>query len=173
MAIEYREGKARPTLPRSSDLRAADPDAKPAATRDAQGRFLAGSTDGFGARWKHAIAEQLGRSLEGEAGRLGREAYKLYRALLRDMPVDNASVRVLVAARARAVTLAGFLARRAAEVGNETSEGERLLARAATWDARAERNAVTAWDLATKMASTHRRKVIDCAPWLEPAEDAP
>jgi hypothetical protein len=162
MTIERSKGRARPTLPRSSDLAVPEAGEKRAGGRDENGRFAAKNPWGAGARWRHLIADGLGRELPGEAGELGREAHRLYRALLDDLPVDCPSVRSLVAQRARAATLASRYARLGAERGLDTAEGAEALDRAQKWDMRAERLAVTSLDVASKLAAVAReRKPID------------
>jgi hypothetical protein len=159
MSIRTSHGKARTELPRSSDLKPPETDATPTQGRGTGGRFAPGNSIASGNRWKAAIAESLGAALDGDAGKLGREAHRFYRAFLGDLPSDKASVRQLVASRALAAVLATHFARRAAEVGLDTDAGAEALKQAAVWDQRAERLAVTSWDLATKMAG--KRKVID------------
>jgi hypothetical protein len=159
---EHSHGKMRPSLPRSSDL-AAVPEAeqRPTEGRDASGRFTSGNPWAPGAKWRSLIAEGLGRELEGKAGELGRRAHRLFRAFLADLPVDCATVRSLVAQRARAATLADAYARRGAELGLDSPEGSAALAEALKWDQRAERLAVSSLDVATKLAAVGKRKVID------------
>lgn len=162
MTIEQSHGAARPTLPRSSDL-ATVPEAErvPTEGRDANGRFASGNPWAGGAKWRSLIAEGLGRELEGKAGELGRRAHRLFRAFLADMPVDCANVRSLVAQRARAAALADAYALRGAELGLDTTEGGKALSEALKWDQRAERLAVTALDVATKLAVQAKRRHID------------
>jgi hypothetical protein len=165
MSIEQSHGAARATLPRSSDLTEAGAGRDRTEGRDPQGRFTSRNPWAPGTKWRALIAEGLGRELEGKAGELGRRAYRLFRAFLADLPCDCASVRSLVAQRARAVALADAYAARGAELGILTSEGLEALQQAARWDARAERLAVTSWDVSTVAAkaarSRHPKKVID------------
>jgi hypothetical protein len=160
MSIERSHGKARPTLPRSRELAAAEAVESRTEGRDAHGRFTSGNAWAPGAKWRALIAEGLGRELPGEAGVLGRRAYRLFRAFLADLPIDCASVRSLVAQRARAVALANAYAERGAEFGIATGDGAAAMAEALKWDARAERLAVTSLDVATKLAA-RLRKTID------------
>jgi hypothetical protein len=162
VSIEHSHGRARPTLPRSSDLPVEVPGRDPAPNRDAQGRFKSGNGIGYGRHWKRTIALMLGAELEGEAGEVGREAWVLYRGLLSELPCDSASVRQLVAARARAAVLAARFARKAAEVGLDTPEGAKALAQSVSLDQRAERLAVTSLDISARLAGkVGARKVID------------
>ena len=158
---ERSHGKMRPSLPRASDLATVpEADEAPTAGRDASGRFASGNPWAAGAKWRSLVAEGLGRELGGKAGELGRRAYRLFRVFLADLPTDNATVRSLVAQRARAATLADAYATRGAELGMETDAGAAALGEALKWDQRAERLAVTTLDVATKLAGK-RRKVID------------
>jgi hypothetical protein len=160
MSIEQSHGKARPTLPRSRELATPEAGASRTEGRDAHGRFTSGNPWAPGAKWRALIAEGLGRELPGQAGGLGRRAYRLFRAFLADLPADCASVRSLVAQRARAVALADAYAERGAELGVATPEGAAALAEALKWDQRAERLAVTSLDVSTKLAAK-QRKAID------------
>lgn len=161
MSIERSHGRARPTLPRASDLPVELPADERSAQRDASGRFTSGNGIGNGRHWKRVLARQLGTDLAGEAGELGRDAWVLYRALLSELPIDCASVRQLVAARARAAVLSARYARRAAETGLDTDEGVLALEMSVKLDARAERLAVTSLDIATRLVGKTGRRVID------------
>lgn len=161
MTIERSHGAARTVLPRSSDLATVDAVGEPSGSRDRGGRFAPGNQLGKGRAWKHSIARSLGRDLAGEAGALGDEAYILFAAYLRDLPVDCASVRSLVAQRARAAVLAARYARRAAELGMDSDAGAKALTEAHRWDQRAERLAVTSLDVATRLAAAARARPVD------------
>jgi hypothetical protein len=168
----FEHDAARPALPRSKDLAAVpDPERSPTEGRDGLGRFASGNPWAPGARWQALIAEGLGRDLGGEAGKLGRRAYRLFRVYLADLPVDCASVRSLVQQRARAAVLADVYAARGAKLGFETAEGTAALGEAHKWCQRAERLAVTSLDVATKLAGPagKRRKVIDLGQQLAEA----
>ncbi|MFM2420976.1 MAG: hypothetical protein RL385_5699 [Pseudomonadota bacterium] len=159
MSTRQSKGKARTELPRGADLAPIETDPIRTAGRDAAGRFQAANPWGTGAKWRSLIATSLGRELDGRAGELGRRAHRLYRAFLADLPADCASVRSLVAQRARAVALADAYAIRGAELGEGSHEGMECLAEALKWDARAERLAVTSLDISTKFAA--KRPPID------------
>lgn len=161
MTIEHSHGKARPTLPRSSDLAVPETVGEPPDERGERGRFASGNQLAKGHGWKKLLRESLGRELEGDAGKLGQEAFKLYRGFMADMPIDNASVRQLVVARARAATLSARYARRGAELGFDTSEARDALDAALRWSQEAKSLAVTSLDIATKLAAAGGRKVID------------
>jgi len=171
MSIEQSRGKARPTLPRSSDLAAPEAVGEPSGVRDSHGRFAPKNGIGAGARWKHLLAESLGRDLAGEAGQLGREAYRLYRSFLSDLPVDCSSVRALVVARARAAVLSARYVRRGAELGLDTEAGAACLGEALKWDARAERLAVSSLDISTRLATVARKNsgTLDLSKVIEAA----
>jgi hypothetical protein len=133
----------------------------PTEGRDASGRFASANPWAGAAKWRALIADGLGRDLPGEAGELGKRAYRLFRAFLSDMPVDCASVRSLVAQRARAAALADRYAMLGMQAGEATEAGTAALAEALKWDARAERLAVTSLDIATKLAVVARKHPID------------
>lgn len=166
MSTRTSHGKARTELPRAAELPAIEAERDPTEGRDAQGRFASGNPWAPGAKWRALIADGLGRELDGKAGEMGRRAYRLFRAFLADLPCDCASVRSLVAQRARAVALADAYAARGAELGMNTTEGAAALSEAQKWDQRAERLAVTSLDVSTKLAGK-QRKAIDATPWLK------
>ena len=159
MTIEKSHGKARPTLPRSSDLTDINAVGEPSTARGPGGLFAPGNSLGAGAGWKHAIAAALGAERDGDAGKLGKDAYRLYRAFMRDLPCDCASVRQLVSQRARAAVLSAYYANKAGELGLSSEFGMQANAEALKWDARAERLAVTSLDISIKLAGA--RKPID------------
>jgi len=166
MPIEHSHGKARPTLARLRDVPAATAVPERTGQRDAKGRFVPGNSQGCGRGWKVAVSKQLGRELKGEAEAVAREAYKLYMAFLRELPSDGPTIRQLCAQRARAAVLSGRYATRAAEAGYDTDDGRRALELSLKLDQRAERLAVTAWDLAARQAK--RDNSTDAGlPWLE------
>jgi hypothetical protein len=162
MSTRQSHGSAHTELPRSDELAAQLPERDPTLHRDAQGRFTSGNGIGYGRHWKRTIARMLGVDMHGEAGELARETWVLYRALLAELPYDSASVRQLVAARARAAVLAARYARRASEVGLDTKDGAAALAQSVALDLRAERLAVTSLDISSRLAKAGvGRKVID------------
>ena len=81
-----------------------------------------------------------------------RQALTLYRALMRDLPSDSASVRQLTASRSRHVVMATALANEATLKGLGTPEGMKLAEASRSHDLAAQRLAITAFDLATKEA---------------------
>lgn len=167
MTIEQSHGRARPTLPRSSELATPDTARDPRQGRTAGGHFAAGNRVGLGARWKASVKKLLGRSAtEGTALIVQRDAWRVYLATLRALPSDAAPVRSLVALHARHVAVAGYFTDLGAEKGLDTPEGLACLDIASKHGQRAERLAVTALDIATKLAVSDRGKSAP-APWLE------
>lgn len=154
MSLQNREGKLRPTLPSSSDILVPATVGEPAGQRGACGRFASSNGIARGAGWKHQVAESLGRGLKGEAGELGRDAYRLYRAFLAELPYDCATSRALLAERARDTVLSARYGRRAAEVGLDTPEGREALRMAIALGARAERVAITSLDISVRLAKS-------------------
>ena len=161
MTIELSHGKARPTLPRSDDLAVPPPAADRPRQRDAQGRFAPGNTSGRGRGWRASIARMVGRDLQGEAAPLAREAWRVYTALLAELPHTGAQVSSLVASRARSAVLSARYAARAAELGLDTEEGQRALTLSMQLDQRAERLAVTALDISTRLAVAARTRTTN------------
>ncbi len=171
MTIETSHGKARPTLPRSSDLQAVPaPVGEPSASRDAAGRFAPGNVVGRGKGWKRAIARLLGRDVSDPvAVAVAHDAWTIFAACIRELPHDGPIVRGLVAQKARHDALAGFWAARAVEVGLTTDEGITAQTQATLHGQRAERLTVTALDVATKLAATRPRAPTAAdTPWFVP-----
>jgi hypothetical protein len=153
MTIEQSHGRARPTLPRSSDLRVVQSERNPTDGRAAGGRFAPGNRISEGARWKASVKRLLGRSGDTDATEMvGRDAWKIYLATLRALPNDAAPVRSLVALHARHVAVAGYFTNKAAEVGLDTDRGLAFLEIASHHGQRAERTAVTAIDISVKLS---------------------
>lgn len=153
MTIERSHGKARPTLPRASDLTPPEAARNPTAGRGAAGRFAAGNRIGLGARWKATLKKALGTSGEGEAGIVTADAQRVMTHVLRSLPSDAAPVRVLVGIHARHVALHAYFTSKAEAAGLDTPAGMRLLDCADRQSQRAERVLVTAHDLARVHAS--------------------
>lgn len=151
MSIEQSHGKARPTLPRSSDLEPVETVADPSEGRAPGGRFAPGNRLAEGQRWKASIRKLLGKGASTEqAANLAREAFRLYLAVLRGLPSDGPTVRMLAALQARHAVLAAHFTDRAAELGLETPAGAAALEQATKHGQRAERLAVTTLDIAVK-----------------------
>lgn len=171
MALERSKGKLRPTLPRSSDLAPVETVRDPSEGRSAGGRFAPGNRIAQGQRWKAAIRKLLGSdATDGEAESLGREAWRMYLAILRDLPHDGASVRVLAALQAREAVLAARWANRALELGLDTPEGKAADELGSRHGQRAERLTVTCLDVATKLQAA---RPPEPNPWLLPLTAAP
>jgi hypothetical protein len=99
----------------------------------------------------------VGRDLRGEVAPLAREAWRVFQALLKELPHTGAQVSCLVAARARSAVLSARFAVRAAELGLDTDAGRSALELSMKLDARAERLAVTSLDIATRLAASERK----------------
>lgn len=161
MSTRRSHDAARTELPRSSELAAPEAERDRTEGRDAAGRFTSGNPWAPGAKWRSLIAEGLGKDLEGGAGELGKRAYRLFRAFLADLPCDCASVRSLVAQRARAVALADFYGKVGAKAGPHTEKGREWLGEALKWDQRAERLAISSQDVSTRLAAAAAKRPID------------
>jgi len=162
MSIERSHGKARPTLPRASDLPNDDPDRKPSGGRAEGGRFAAGNRIGIGARWKATLKKALGTTGEGEAGIVAADAQRVMTHVLRALPSDAAPVRVLVGIHARHVALHAFYTAKAEAAGLDTEKGQKLLEIADRQSQRAERTLISAIDV----ARTHAAKKPKANQWL-------
>jgi hypothetical protein len=170
VTIEQSHGKARPTLPRSGELKVVETAREPSEGRAEGGRFASGNRIAAGQRWKASIRKLLGKGATNEtAASLARESFRLYLALLRELPSDGPSVRVLAALQARHAALAAHFTDRAGEFGFETEAGAGALDVALKHGQRAERLAVTTLDVATKLKGKKPRR----SPWLVPATAAP
>lgn len=155
MTIEASHGKARPTLPRASDLVPVETVRDPSDGRSAGGRFAEGNRTAVGAKWKNACKKLLGSFAAGNpeaAAAVARDSWRLFSATMRELPSDGAQVRQLAALGARHAALSAFFTARAATAGLDTDEGVRFGAIASQHGQRAERLAVTTLDIATKMA---------------------
>lgn len=154
MTIEMSKGKARPVLPRASDLARVKTARDPREGRTQAGHFAVGNRLGVGQRWKASVKKLLGKGVDDAvANAIGRDAWRVYLATLRSMPCDDAPVRSLVALHARHIAIAGYFTERAAKVGLDTKEGLAFLEVASHHSQRAERTVVTALDVATKLAT--------------------
>lgn len=148
------KGKMRPSLPRSSDARPADPAAKPSDERAAHGHFAAGNRTGLAARFTATVKKALGTGANnGESRVVARDAKRVMAHVLRAFPSDAAPVRVLVAIHARHVALHAYYTAKAEEAGLDTPQGLKLLEVADRQSQRAERVLVSAQDMARVCAS--------------------
>lgn len=162
MTIERSHQKARPTLPRSSDLRPVQTDRAPDGSRSAGGRFAAGNTIARGRGWKRALVKMLGRNVDDPiASAVAADAWRLYCATVRELPNDGPTVRGLVALQARHQALAAFWAAQTVAEGLATPEGIAAADQATKHGQRAERLVVTALDIATRLAAADRAKPAD------------
>lgn len=175
MTIERSHGKARPTLPRASDLQvpALDAVAERTHQRDAAGRFVAGHGLGKGRGWKRAVAKLIGRAADDPAAVVvAGDAWKLYVAKLRELPHSGPTVRSLAAQGAREEALAAFWHTEASARGLTTTEGIAASDRAMRHGQRAERLAVTALDIATKLAAADATKPVNPEAFARMMQDA-
>lgn len=158
MTFERSHGKARPTLPRASDLRP-EAAAKPTDVRAPHGHFAAGNRTGLGARFVATIKKALGPKVEiGEAKLITRDAKRVFAHTMRSMPSDAPPVRALVAMYARHYALNAYFTIKAAEAGLITPAGMKLQEVADRQSQRAERVLVTAQDLARVCAAEAEKR---------------
>lgn len=165
MTIEKSHGRARPTLPRASDLPKLEAAPERHGKRDAHGRFAPGNDAGRGRGVKHAIARMLGRLVQdadGVAMAVASDAVRLFNAKVKDLPSDGPVVRSQLALACQHEALNGFWLATAMKAGLATDEGIRAQELAMKHGARAERCMVTCLDLAGKLAAVRPRVPL---PW--------
>lgn len=164
MTIEKSHGSARPTLPRASDLEAAETDRKPTDGRGPGGRFAAGNRLSLGARFTATIKQSLGSTgSKGDALVVARDARRVFAQVLASLSSDAAPVRALLAVYARHQALHAYYSLAAETAGLDTDRGLALLVVADRQSQRAERVLVTVHDLARIHATTKRDD--GPAPW--------
>lgn len=165
MTIEKSHGKARPTMPRASDARAASADVKPSDTRGPHGHFAAGNRSGVAARFTHTVKKALGDSdSKGENLIVARDARRIFGHVLRSLPSDAPPVRVLLAIHARHVALNAYFTAKAEAAGLDTPGGLELLGIADRQSQRAERTLISAQDMARVCADQAAKATIHADP---------
>jgi hypothetical protein len=161
MTIEQSHGKARPTLPRASDLGTVPPpEPQRTAQRGPGGRFVAGNGVGRGKGSKRALARLMGTSEDDAAAvAVASAARCTYKAHIDELPDQGSIVSSLVAMAARAEALCAFFHAEGCRVGLGSPEGMARLEAASKHGQRAERLLVTALDVSRALAagktSTH------------------
>jgi hypothetical protein len=179
MTIEHSHGKARPTLPRASDLKhkrwpGPGTDPERAQQRDARGRFVAGNTEASGRGAIAPIKRTLGHHVDmtdADARTVARDAHRLYCATLRELPSSGAMVKQLAALWARHTALSAFWSTKASLAGLGSEDGVAAAAEATKHGQRAERLSVTLLDVAKDMAAGDGQSSSDpLAKWRQPKE---
>lgn len=160
MTFEKSHDKARPTLPRASDLRPAESDAKPTDQRGPGGRFAPGNRASVGAGLTAMLKKLLGpKSNEPIAKAVRRDAWRVFAGTMKSMPSDAAPVRAMVSLYAGHLALASFYREKAAGLGLDTPAGMDMLVVADRQSQRAERVLVTAMDTARICATQDAEKL--------------
>lgn len=166
MTIETSHGAARTILPRSSDLQAVPTDGERSRDRGEGGRVVDGNKLARGKGWKRAIGKMLPSDVADPIARaVADDAWRLFVAYVRDMPSDGPTVRALLMRKAWHEAMAGFWTAQSLEMGMATEAGIEAQDQATKHGVRAERLAVTALDIATKLVRT-KPDDDDAAPWL-------
>jgi hypothetical protein len=125
--------------------------------RDASGRFAPGNDLATGRGLKALIKRHLGREpSNAETAQLYRDVALLFAGLLRSLPSDAPAVQDLVSRQARASAFSARFAASAVELGLDTDAGRKALEMSLKLDARAERLAISALDVAERMAKPKR-----------------
>lgn len=172
MTIERSHGKARPTLPRASDLGPRVAEVKPTVGRGPGGLFAAGNRIGVEARSKRATTLVLGSKADaGEAGIVARDARRIFGGYMRSLGSDAPPVRAMAALASRHAALAAFYAAKAVAAGLDTPQGMKLQEASDKQSQRAERTLVTAEDLADRHSKADKLNVSRSVPWMAPAAD--
>lgn len=173
MTIERSHGKARPTLPRSSDLADAAPAPEVDRNRDERGRAVAGNTLGVNKGVRAALRKMIARETKDPLARaVADDAWKIFAANVAELPSSGSIVRGLLLRKARHEALSAFWEMQATAKGLATPEGIEAQEMAMKHGQRAERLAVTAIDVATKLKT--ETKTGDAAPsWFEKPDGAP
>lgn len=162
MAIEQSHGKARPTLPRASDLAAVPAVPERSRNHDERGRAVPGNDLGRGRGWKQALRKMLGRGAsDSEAIAVAEDAWRLFCGALRELPHDGQNVRSLVMRKARHEAMSAYWSAKASLLGLDSPEGIKAEERATEHGQRAERLTVTAIDVATRLAKSTRGESFD------------
>lgn len=169
--IERSHGKARPTLPRSSDLQTVPTVADPVRSRDERGRASAGNDLARGRGWKQALRKMLGKgATDVEAIAVADDAWRLFVGALAELPHDGQNVRALVMRKARHEALSAYWSARASLLGLSSVAGIEAEDRATAHGQRAERLTISAIDVATRLAKVRRPDEINphdqLAAWL-------
>jgi hypothetical protein len=161
VTFERSRGKARPTLPRSSELRAIESARDPSDGRGVAGRFAPGNQISVRQGQKHAVKKLLGKDAgDSDATAVARDALRLLYAATRTSPDDGPVPRSLWALYARHLAVSAFYSARADEAGLDTERGMLLADKAAMHAQRGERLAVTAYDIASKLAAAEPGKTL-------------
>jgi hypothetical protein len=153
MTIERSHGKARPTLPRASDLPAIETARDPSDGRGPGGRFAPGNRISIRQGEKAAVRKLLGRgATDGDVAIVARDSLRLFNGAMRDLPTDGQLVRCLGALYSRHASVSAYFNAKADEAGLASDAAQKLLDVALRHGQRAERLAVTMLDVSTKLA---------------------
>lgn len=126
------------------------------------GMFGLNNKAGVGKGWKKAIAGMMGRdATDPQVQRVSDDTWRLFAAGIREMPHDGPTVRGMLALKCRHEALAAFWSVKAGEFGLTTPDGIAAQQQASQHGQRAERLAVTAIDISTRLAAAARAKPVD------------
>lgn len=162
MNFEASHGKARTTMPRASDVGELPEPPSPTVGRTAHGHFAAGNKQsGEALGWARAQRKVLAVHVGDAAAKIcARDAWSMYCALLREMPVKSAAVKSTLGLHSRHMALAAYYSTEASRAGLLTDRGIKLMAEATKHGERAERLLVTSFAAAkagAKMAKAGRK----------------
>ncbi len=172
MTIEKSHGKARPTLPRSSDL-VSVPQMEPprTAARGPDGRFLPGHRTGRGKGAKRQLARLMGTDSDDPITALvASAAATAYRAHMQELPNQGSIVSSLVSLASRHEALSAFYQAEGAKHGYASETGTAALQEASKHGQRAERLLVTALDISKALAASTKAEPFDILADYMPTE---
>jgi len=169
VTLEKSHGKARPTLPRASDLPEIDPtelEEKLSIPRGVHGHVLPGAKLAVGARFAHTVKKSMGGQTTKVNRIITRDAKQTFANILPVMASDVAPVRSLLAVASRHCALNAYFTARAEEAGLDSTLGLQYLEIADRQSQRYERVLVTCHDLARIHAQVRDNKPFDPVPKL-------
>lgn len=154
---ERSHGKLRPSLPRLGEVGAVVTVRDRSRNHGAGGRFPKGNDAAKGKGWKASIRKMLGEdATDAVALAVAADAWRIFSANLREMPNDGSMVRGLLMRKARHEALSAFWEAQATAAGLATEAGVKAQENATKHGQRSERLAVTALDMAVKLAAATR-----------------
>ena len=169
--IEKSHGRARPTLPRASDLPLTELEEKLSIPRGDHGHVLPGAKLAVGAGFSHTVKKALGtRNSTGIRRVITRDAKRLFSNILPTLASDAAPVRALLAVYARHAALNAYFTQLAEETGLDTQAGLQYLEISDRQSQRCERVLVTVHDLARVHSQAKAAAPFDPCPIEPPAQ---
>ena len=160
MTIERSHGKARPTLPRASDLGTVETGRirRMAAVWPDGSRRAIGLPGSVRARRQPCASSWGAAQRTEDIAIIAGDAIRLFNAAVRDLPSDGPVVRSLAALYARHAAVSAYFNAKADGADLTSEAGAALLETALRHGQRVERLAVTMLDVATRLAKKDGRE---------------